>query len=175
MPRAGMGGDALSSSRLANLASQTIVEAFEAYEADFAALTRRAGGRFARCDWKGAVADAVERLDLYGRRIDEVERQVRLMLGERVTDRLVWTGAKAVYSGLIASRDDWELAETFFNSVTRRVFATVGVERNIEFVDSDFEAPQTGGGAALCRLYEPAPDTAKLVEAILVGSGLGVT
>ena len=52
------------------------------------------------------------------------------MMGDRIDDRIVWVGIKAVYSGMIVERDDWEIAETFFNSVTRRVFTTVGVDKS---------------------------------------------
>ncbi len=159
----------LSASRLANLAAGAVVEAFDRHQEAFAAIGRRARGRFERRDWSGAVQDAAERLDLYGCAIDEVESRVRATLGTRESDRLVWAGMKAVYSGLIAGRQDWELAETFFNSVTRRVFATVGVDRNIEFVDSDFEAPSPEAGAVLYRTYPGAP-AADLVETILLDS-----
>ena len=37
----------------------------------------------------------------------------------------------------IAGNHDWELAETFFNSITRRILATVGVDCKIEFVNTD--------------------------------------
>ena len=57
--------------------------------------------------------------------------------------RLVWVSTKAVYSGLIHERDDCEIAETFFNSVTRRIFTTVGVDEEIEFVHTDFSCPPT--------------------------------
>src|SRR5437867_9182172 len=88
-------------------------------------------------------ADAAARLDLYADVIARIVAEIRGMLGERVGDKLVWASMKAVYSGLIEPRDDWELAETFFNSVTRRIFATVGVDQQIEFVDTDFDAPPT--------------------------------
>lgn len=151
---AGESAETLSASRLANLAAMEIGEAFLGYQERFATISRRAKGRFERCDWTGAVEDASERLDLYSLVVDQVEGRVRAMLGVRVMDRLVWAGMKAVYSGLNADRDDWELAETFFNSVTRRIFATVGIDSNIEFVDSDFEAPEDGDDDVLFQSYE---------------------
>jgi isocitrate dehydrogenase kinase/phosphatase len=135
----------LSASRVANLAANAVLVGFEAYRDEFRAISRRAAGRFARRDWAGAVADATERLDMYAGVIDGVERVVRETLADRVADRVVWASIKAVYSGLIARRDDWELAETFFNSVTRRIFATVGVDGSIEFVDSDFDTRTSCG------------------------------
>src|SRR6266498_1919111 len=157
----------LSARRLANLAAGAIAEAFDAYQNGFEAITRRALHRFERRDWSGALADAVERLDLYGDVIDRIERDMREALEIRMRDRLLWTGLKAVYSGLIAGRRDWELAETFFNSVTRRIFATAGVDPNIEFVATDFEAPPVSSDGTLCRTYEARAGTADLLEAIL--------
>lgn len=161
----------LSASRLANLAAPAIAEAFIDHQDGFAEITRRARGRFERRDWHGAVADAAARLDLYGRVIDRIERDVRDALGARVADGLLWAAIKAVYSGLIAGRDDWELAETFFNSVTRRVFATVGVDPNIEFVASDFDGPPVRPEGGVVRTYRAhaagTRGATDLVEAIL--------
>ena len=157
----------LSASRLSNLTANAIVLAYDHHQERFEAITRGARARFEACDWQGAAADAAERLDLYSVIIDGLENSVRSDLGERVTDPIVWAGTKAVYSGLITGRDDWELAETFFNSVTRRVFATVGVNPDIEFVDSDFGAPLTEATDQLCRRYRPEHGIAGLIEAIL--------
>ena len=122
--------------------------------------------RFER-DWQERPTTRAERLDLYSTFIDRIEREVRAALAERVTDAIVWAGTKAVYSGLIAGREDWELAETFFNSVTRRIFTTLGVNPDVEFVDSDFEAPSIEAADRLCRSYQPIDDIAALIEAVL--------
>ena len=42
------------------------------------------------------------------------------------------------------------MAETFFNSTTRRIFSTVGVNSSIEFVNSDFDLPP---GEAVSRCF----------------------
>jgi isocitrate dehydrogenase kinase/phosphatase len=157
----------LSAGRLAGAVVPAIVAGFDGYQAAFIGITQRAKGRFERCDWRGAVADAAERLDLYGHVIDRLESEVRAALGERVADRHVWAAMKATYSGLIAHRPDYGLAETFFNSVTRRIFATVGVDRNIEFADSDFQPPPGGSPGLPLRTYEPVSDLAELVATIL--------
>jgi isocitrate dehydrogenase kinase/phosphatase len=164
-------GGALSTSRLANLVASAIVAGFEELQTAFDTISRRAKLRFERRDWEGAAADATERLDLYPRVIDRVEHDMRVMLAERVSDRLAWTATKAVYSGLIGGRPDWELAETFFNSVTRRIFITVGVEPNTEFVDSDFEGPAVQGPGLSSRTYTRKADIANLLEEILHDSG----
>ncbi len=116
--------------------------------------------------------DASERLGLYRRIVDLVEAAIRDLLGDRLQDKLIWASMKAVYSGLIADYDTWELAETFFNSVTRRVFTTVGVDPQIEFVATDFETPPTPTARPVYRVYGRAPSTAELVRQILLDFGL---
>jgi isocitrate dehydrogenase kinase/phosphatase len=168
------GTRALSASRFANLAAPAIVKALDTYQAGFGTITRRARDRFERRDWQGALADAGERLDLYGDIIDRIEREMRERMGSRVTDLLFWAGLKAVYSGLIIGREDWELAETFFNSLTRRIFATVGVDPNIEFVASDYEMPPASSDGSVSRSYETSTGTADLIEAILTDGWFNV-
>ncbi|MBE2223996.1 MAG: bifunctional isocitrate dehydrogenase kinase/phosphatase [Anaerolineae bacterium] len=130
-------------SRLANMAANAIHDAFSVYRTEFKEYTHHSKQLFEARDWLGAQENARARLDLYRRVVDDVEAAIREILGERITSRLVWASAKAVYSGLIINRNAWEQAETFFNSVTRRVFTTVGVDEQIEFVATDFDSPPT--------------------------------
>src|SRR5262245_22149648 len=157
----------LSESRLANLGARAIHDAFDAYHARFRSITRRARTRFEEQAWLGLRADGSERLDLYREALDPTVQQIRELLDERSHDRLTWAGMKAVYSGLIADRDDWELAETFFNSVTRRIFTTVGVDPAIEFVDTDFDTPPTRPRQQVQRVYERTTSLEALFEQIL--------
>lgn len=157
----------LSDSRLANLGARAIFDAFETYQNRFKAITGRAKSRFEAQDWRGMQADAGERLDLYKQIIDQIEAGIRDLLAERIGEKLVWASVKAVYSGLITPRDDWELAETFFNSVTRRIFTTVGVDAQIEFVDTDFETPPTPARKPVYDGYGRFPTTADLIHHIL--------
>lgn len=126
--------------RVAEVGATLIKEGFEAYQQAFRAITRRARSRFEQRDWRGAQQDGLERLDLYNRILLQVVSRLRELLEKDIKNRLVWAAMKARYSQLIAGQGDFELAETFFNSTTRRIFATVGVDAKIEFVDPDFEA-----------------------------------
>jgi isocitrate dehydrogenase kinase/phosphatase len=131
-------GQALTVSRLANVAAHSIHDAFDRYHTRFRSLTRRAGEHFEAGQWDELQADATKRIDVYSDTVRDVVAIVRDLLGDREEDRLVWASMKAVYSGLIEERRDWDLAETFFNSITRRIFTTVGVDDLIEFVNTDF-------------------------------------
>ena len=164
----------LTDSRLANVGASTICDAFEAYHAQFKTITRRARTHFEKRDWHAMQTDAAARLDFYGEFIGRIVAEVRDLLGTRSNDKLVWAGLKAVYSGLIAPRDDWELAETFFNSVTRRIFATVGVDGQIEFVDSDFDTPPSTSTQPMFRTYPGPPSLDALIENILADFAFAV-
>jgi isocitrate dehydrogenase kinase/phosphatase len=161
-------GKTPTASRLANDAAPAIANAFDEHQRRFLDITRRARSRFDGRDWRATVDDAVERLDLYGEVIDGLEAIVRDILGDAIEDRDTWTGVKAVYSGLVTERDDRDIAETFFNSVTRRVFATVGVDANIEFVDTDDDGtPRPSPVVDVARVDEAGGSTAALLERVV--------
>lgn len=157
----------MTASRLANVGAKTIFSAYNEYDSLFRSVTQRAQWRFETRDWHGMQDDSSARLDIYRQSIDSIVQEIRELLAERVHELIVWTSMKAVYSGLIAACDTWELAETFFNSVTRRIFATVGVDPGIEFVDTDYDLPPNQPRQAVYRSYGRAPQTTALVAQLL--------
>jgi isocitrate dehydrogenase kinase/phosphatase len=161
----------LTDSRLAGIGAKTIYQAFGTYNEQLGNITSRAKKRFEEQDWLGLQADATKRLGLYNRMVDLLEAAVRDLLAERLHDKLIWAAMKAVYSGLIIDNDNWELAETFYNSVTRRIFTTVGVDPQIEFVATDFETPPTQARTSIYRTYRRPETTADLVQQIVADYG----
>jgi isocitrate dehydrogenase kinase/phosphatase len=164
----------LSDSRLANLGARAIADAYASFDDRFRIVTRRARIRFQERDWKGMAADARQRFDIYGRAVAEAVDNTTRLMGDRREEKMVWAAMKAVYSGLIQHRDDWELAETFFNSVTRKIFTTVGVDPHIEFVDTDFDSPPHEARHPVYRSYQEPGDIADLVRGIITAAGLDV-
>jgi isocitrate dehydrogenase kinase/phosphatase len=144
---------ALTDSRLAARCAETAQQAFFDYQTRFNTITRRARERFLARDWVGSFDDAAERLHFYNDVLDALTNRIRELMGVRLSERSVWTGIKAVYSSLIARSPAWEIAETFFNSLTRRVFATAGVDQAIEFVDTDFDAPPPSAPITIAKTY----------------------
>ena len=132
---------ARTDSRLAALCAEAARDAFVEYERHFDEITLRARHRFVNREWRGSLDDARERLLLYSLILSSLTNRVSELMAERLNDRSVWIATKAAYSALIAKSSRWEIAESFFNSLTRRVFATEGVNQAIEFVDTDFDAP----------------------------------
>ncbi len=164
----------LTDSRLANLAARQIHDGFARYGRRFHDITCQAQQRFETKDWHGQRADTLERLNLYRLIVDRVAITVQDLLGDRQHHKMVWASMKAVYSGLIAEQADWELAETFFNSITRRIFTTVGVDPQIEFVDPDFDLPPLTDPKSLYTSYYPNGRLAETIQQILLACGLAV-
>ncbi len=156
----------MDSNSRAAAAATAIEDAFEAYHARFHAITRRARERFERRDWRGAQADATERLALYKEHVDRALAAVRDMLGTTAADADAWEDVKWLHAALIVDREDCELGETFFNSVTRRIFATVGVNPLVEYVLPESD-PGDDAGAPITRCYAREGDTPALVRRLL--------
>ncbi len=111
--------------------------------------------------------DALERLELYKKIVDGVVAETQAVLGEAARQAAVWVQMKARYSRRIAGYGDFEIAETFFNSITRRIFATVGVDPGREYVDSDFNAPPARSLQPVYHTYLPARPTAEWLRQVL--------
>jgi len=129
----------LSPDSLVESCARELAQAFLDYNNEFRAITRRARGRFEAYDWKGSQRDAVERIELYNIRIGQVVASLHGKLGEAVHERAIWASIKRRYAELIDELPDKEFDKTFFNSVTRSTFATVGVDPAVEFVALDFD------------------------------------
>ena len=147
--------------------ARAIYDAFNIYRCRFKEITRRAQLRFNTRDWQGMRSDAVQRLDLYTTAVDCIEKDIRRLLADRIQQTQIWTHIKEAYSGMLLGNDDWELAETFFNSITRRIFATVGVDAKIEFVNTDFATSPNQTASKVFNTYEGSHATADLIRQIL--------
>jgi isocitrate dehydrogenase kinase/phosphatase len=153
---------------LAHAGADAIRRGFEAYITERARITARARVRFEQRAWLEGQKDARERLDLRDRIVYETIGVVRAELGGAAHDRAVWHGMKARYEADVQARPDAEIGLSFFNSVTRRVFATVGVDPAIEFLAAE-RPPPAEGAVPVFRTFPREITTEKLVESILRG------
>jgi isocitrate dehydrogenase kinase/phosphatase len=124
---------------LAAPASRHIAGAFAQYNAQFRSITRRAPMRFDSRDWKGGQRDAVERIELYDRFVARTVAELKALLGERAEDRALWMRVRADFAARIDALPDAEFPKTFFSSISRRLFGTVGVDPDLEFVATDLD------------------------------------
>jgi len=146
------------------LAARLTLEGFKTFNDNFREITRRAERRFEAKEWAEGRRDDSERMDLYEQRLDQVTRQLGEVLGARAGEQSTWVAARQRFASLVAHRYDIDRAETFFNSVTRKMLRTVGINRDVEFffLHPKTSLPQQEEG--VYRTYTNAGDTARLVQ-----------
>ena len=150
-----------------------LYERFEAFHCDFIAVTVRAEGRFRARDWHGHRRDAAERLNLHTAAVLDTVDACRARLPATGV-RQAWIDAQRRYVELVSHRGDMELAETFYNSVTRRLFGIVGLDRELEFIWlGPTSLPATDGACAQHHSADVGDSTEAAVVAILEHSPLG--
>ena len=144
-----------------------IHEQYDAYTRGFADITRRAAARFSARNWHGMFADASERLQLYRKFVDPAVDSLTALLGERVADRGIWSAMKRAFAKAASERPDVSLAETFFNSASRRIFHTVGVDSHVEFVSAEVPTLSLSDARLLADTFSGASGTATALWRIL--------
>jgi isocitrate dehydrogenase kinase/phosphatase len=152
--------------------ARRIAAAFADYNAEFRDITRRAALRFETRDWHGTQKDAVERIELYDRAVDHTVLQLRNFLGEQVLDRPLWRAIRDRYADDIAGYADAAFDRTFFSSVSRRLFGTIGSANDIEFAADGLEPLAGAGQRPETQIYVNRGRLDMLVEELLAGMRL---
>jgi isocitrate dehydrogenase kinase/phosphatase len=155
---------------LARDCARHIADAFSFYNAEFRVITRRAPVRFDTRDWKGSQRDAVARIELYDRFVNQTVAELRLRLGERALERALWGRIRNEFAEQIEGLPDVEFTKTFFSSITRKLFGTVGVAPDIEFVATDLDPladARNPGTSSTTRIYLNLGSLSLLIEDLL--------
>ena len=144
-----------------------ILRVFDSYLSEFLIITRRAERNFEQRDWRGGRRNAAERLNLYEKVLSQISIQVEGMLGKTAYDRSAWISIKKNYSELISERINEDIAETFFNSVTRRLLKTVGIDRDVEFFYLETRSQARNRGSAIFKTYYQERKTKGLMRNVM--------
>jgi isocitrate dehydrogenase kinase/phosphatase len=151
-----------------------IAEHFRVYNEEFGRITRRAALNFLAEDWHQAQLDAVARIELYEERVARCVALMACQLEARRTDVPLWTNIKRSYEMIVARRPDSDFYRTFFNSVTRDLFGTVGVNPEVEFCATNVGR---ASGAVPIRVYRIGGSLPTAVREVLTdlpfGAALG--
>ena len=117
--------------RIARLLHDTFVS----FHDGFLEVTHRAATRFLQREWDAHQDDNSERLNLHKKAVWSAVDSARVIVPTDADEaRRLWADARRRYVSLVSQRMDFELAETFFNSVTRRLFEVIGLDINLEFL-----------------------------------------
>lgn len=119
-------------------AGKGIHEAFSKYNDNFGRITRRAKDRFETRDWRGAEKDFVERIELYTKSVDRTIAALTRHLNAPGDKKAHWAEVKRSFGDRVSGIADGAFCKTYFNSVSRRLFHTVGTDPQTEFLDIRF-------------------------------------
>ncbi len=124
----------------------TVRRHYIAYAEALDAINATAAQCFARRDWAAMQQQTAARLDAYADAVAASVAEIRDEIGAAAGVRNTWVAARPQYESMVCSRPDVEIAETFFNSITRRFLTTIGVDAELEFLEalplpSSAEAP----------------------------------
>jgi isocitrate dehydrogenase kinase/phosphatase len=147
-----------------------LAEHFRQYNEEFGRITRRAALNFLAEDWRAAQLDAVARIELYELRVARAVASIASQLQSRRIEVALWMEIKRAYEIIVARRPDSDFYRTFFNSVTRDLFGTVGVNPEVEFCATNVGR---ASGAVPIRVYRVGASLPTAVREILTDLPFG--
>jgi len=85
-------------------------------------MTLGAKRRFETADWQAVHAYNSERIELYKEKASKVVQLVSAVTSKDITSTEIWNDAKLAYAHLVSNHSNYEIAETFFNSIFCSIF-----------------------------------------------------
>lgn len=147
--------------------ARTILNGFDAMFADFQNITLGAKARFEQADWHGVQQAQADRLEVYKNKILQLMPMLTTLARDDLQDLALWREVKQHYAQLISQHQNYEIAETFFNSVFCKIFKHHHIHDDYAFVTSSRQRETSTAGPPLYQTYRIDGDIRQLVRHIL--------
>ena len=135
--------------------AEALIEGFDRHYRLFRGTSAAAKDRFDAGDWAGIQDSVRERIRFYDDRVEESVARLRDEFAAETIDRETWAEAKLDYIGRLVDHKRPELAETFFNSVVRRVLHSTYSRNEFIFVRSAVSTEYIASSPPTYRSYYP--------------------
>lgn len=112
----------------------TILASCDAFYSRFLEVTRGAKLRFENADWHGVQIAAKKRISLYDYHVGKTAQQMQVIVAGTTADQAFLQSIKCEYETLLQYYPNFEIAESFFNSVYRRVFKHTNIYKDQLFI-----------------------------------------
>ena len=116
--------------------ARTILNGFTAYFAEFENITLSARTRFENAEWRATQEASMRRIDIYKLQVIETIDVVEYIAQDRLHDLEFWTETRDLYAELVRGMTNFEIAETFYNSIFNAVFEHRWIRDDYAFVFS---------------------------------------
>ena len=116
--------------------ARTILNGIEVVFAEFQNITLAAKTRFENADWHGLRESALRRIDLRKVKTAEIISYVELIAGDDLKNFEFWREVRSDYARLVKGHNNFEIAETYYNSVFCALFKHRKIRNDYAFVFS---------------------------------------
>lgn len=140
---------------LATQIAHTILAGFDKHYRLFRETSARAKARFDASDWTAARLASEERIGMYDQRVAEGVMAVTAAFPDAASDAELWPKVKSAYIGLLYEHFQPECAETFFNSVVRRLLRRRYYDNATIFGRAAISTEHLDGAEPTYRCYYP--------------------
>lgn len=144
-----------------------VLKHFVIYRMLFKNITDKAQERFEQQQWLQIQHAAAERIDLYERQSQTAADDLLALLGEPLYEKSLWRKAKICYISLLKKRDDFELAETFYNSIYCKVHKHHQLANEHMFIHTSMPEREVSSGDTIYRTYNMQHGLISLLKTML--------
>ncbi|MBO1519981.1 bifunctional isocitrate dehydrogenase kinase/phosphatase [Oceanisphaera sp. DM8] len=126
---------------------------FEEFYGCFLDITKGAQGRFERQDWEAVQEAGVERIRLYDQHVKKTVQAIRDQHGHARFSASELKSIKQAFNDLLIKQTNPEIAESFYNSVYRRLFRHKNIYANNLYVHRFISCRSATQTASYCQSY----------------------
>ncbi|WP_218309956.1 bifunctional isocitrate dehydrogenase kinase/phosphatase [Alteromonas antoniana] len=111
-----------------------IISSFDKSYRWFTRITRGAQHRFEAAQWKETQSASRERITIYEQSLADAVAEIYHLIEVHQKDDAFWQQMKKNYARLLEGHPQFELAETFYNSVIGRIFRHRKIDDSVMFM-----------------------------------------
>jgi isocitrate dehydrogenase kinase/phosphatase len=160
---------------LAITLAEKILQGFKTYMGFFDTYTKLAPVHFKEQNWIATQLNHRQRLRLYKDLLIPLAEECTQILKDAATEPASWVNVKNHYSSIILGMYNIELAETFFNSVVRKILPKDIVNEEFMYVMEGFDSCEILENSELIRTYPSSWGVEKIIRQILTDYDFGTT
>ena len=116
--------------------ARVILNGFYAYFAEFENITLAARTRFEQAEWAIMQDFSSRRIDVYKETVMETLEVARHIAGDQIEELSFWADTRSLYAELVRGMTNFEIAETFYNSIFNSHFGHRSIRNEYAFVFS---------------------------------------
>lgn len=156
--------------------AQMIADGFHNYFDEFQHITLGARQRFISADWKACQQASRDRINMYLDKILVLKEQILQVADDSIMEPAFWEQAKKEYSRIIRNLSNFEIAETFYNSIYCKFFDHNEIANLYLFVypSEDQFSRTIGMDTSIFNYYHSHGNLTEMLQHILSDCDLGL-